>query len=256
MNFTTIATPNLVEVIGDRRKIDTYRQALSGYLLGLRQQVAIQAPRIRTAIADAVTHAWDTATSPRAMQFYRTGYEYSTIAAQLGWEIVQELYFLGRVGAAAATSPKARALYLQALRNTYDVAKQGIQAATVLVQFALALRSWLTRLDHEEIEEFQTALPYTKPIAALPPAKEFTAIAQDPWNATLEYAAVLVTPAPAFAAPVVASTPAQLILAPAPEPAPKVASASKRKSRKAGSDGHRKSKGDRKPKTMTKAATA
>lgn len=188
MKLITIATNNIgqlktiahqysTEVIGDRCKIETYRQALSGYLLGLNQQVAIQSPRIRTAITDAATQAKTIATSPRAKELYRTSYQYATVTAQVGWEIVQELYLLACMGVAAATSPKARALYLQGLRNTYDVAKQSIQAATVLVQFALALHSWLARLDHEEVEEFQMALPYSKPIAALPPAKEFTAIA-------------------------------------------------------------------------------
>lgn len=132
------------------------------------------------------------------------------------------------------------------------VGKEGITQATVLIRFLLGLRDWLGRLDHEEVEEYQLALPCSPSLALLAPAKVPQAWEDDPWIAPAKVAAIAAAPVTEDAA----ETP--LLLAPAP--APKTAKGSKRRtaktsgnrSRKSTRNGRKTPTGDRKSNTKAK----
>lgn len=129
------------------------------------------------------------------------------------------------------------------LSGTARITEAVIAVATV-IHFLISLRTWMQRLDHEHIEQYQTALP------AAPTAKLLCASAQpdldttDPWDGQIEVeqgAAVLID-----GAREISSSP-QLLLAP-----DKQTSAPGRKTKRTQSGTKPKSR----TKTKTKAKTA
>lgn len=109
--------------------------------------------------------------------------------------------------------------------------------AMVLIRFLWGLHEWLERLDYEEIEKCQLALPCSPPLALLAPAPEPQANGDAPWEGQTRGKSMVSAPVTANSTPLAETL---LLLAPAaPEPAPKTAKAGGRKNR-AKSGGNRK----------------
>lgn len=165
------------------------------------------------------------------------------------------------IDAAYRSRPYVKKAMTSGWSLTIALTKEGVTQAALLVRFLLALRMLLERLDWEEKEEYQTALPATpRPLALMAPAKvaqgmvsdQPAAIVDDPWIAPAENVAI----ATAAATVIAAETP--LLLA----AAPKTARASKCKSTKASgnsrkktaSSGRKPAKSDRKLAARRKVA--
>lgn len=297
MTFITIATAKLeqlkaiaqqygIQVPGDRRKIETYRKALYGHLLRFTQE-AIPTAMLTTAAASVSSGAsiLGQRAVPLAAQLGSEVLD-SAIAASL-WTFDAGMCFrewsedphnkerANQIAARVATfGNNAFDTWCFAIAATIDAGYRSrpyveeafarlrdyLGAASTLVRFVLALRSWVQRLDWEEVEEYQRALPAApQPMALLSPVREPQAIADDPWLSPAEWASIATIPLPAAA---ISRVSTHLLLAPSRELAPKDASPSKRKSEKAGrnsrrktaSDGLRPAKGHRKSKAKAKLA--
>lgn len=279
MTFITIATAKLgqlkaiaqqygIQVPGDRRKIETYRKALYGHLLRFTQE-AIPTAMLTTAAASVSSGA--SIPGQRAVPLAaQLGSEVldSAIAAPL-WTFDAGMRFrewsedphnkerANQIAARVATfGNNAFDTWCFAIAATIDAGyrsrpyveeafarlREYLAAASTLVRFVLAFRSWVQRLDWEDVEHYQTALPAApEPMALLAPVREAQAIADDPWLSPLESVLVATVPVSVADGSRVST---QLLLAPAPGLAPKAASPSKRKSEKAGSNSRRKTASD------------
>lgn len=103
----------------------------------------------------------------------------------------------------------------QTLSVTARITESAIAVATV-IHFLISLRTWMQRFDHEDIEQYQTALP-PAPALKLLPAAQPPLDATDPWDGQIDsdqVAAVLVE-----AVREVSVSP-QLLLAPAKQSSP------------------------------------
>lgn len=126
-------------------------------------------------------YAYAGLTSPTARSFYRTTAivvdDTITTTARLLTDTAIGIYN-------TATCPTAirfyRYTYHRATADTTRLIDTALDVVDTLVLVSQFLLSWLKQLDHEEVEEYQTALPYAStpkallsapgPIALLPPA--------------------------------------------------------------------------------------
>lgn len=110
-------------------------------------------------------------TSPQALSFYRTTAivvdDTITTTTQLLTDTAIALH-------TAATSPTAIRFYKwtgqRAVDDTTKLIETAVDVVSTVVLVSQFLLTFLARQDHEEVEEYQTALPYAPTPKALPPA--------------------------------------------------------------------------------------